>query len=305
MITPLRQQYLEIKKQFPNTIVMFRLGDFYETFDDDAKIVSSVCNIVLTGRDMGTGNRVPLAGVPYHAVDSYLAKLIQAGHKVAIVEQTGNQQKVEGVPGRVLETREVVRVVTPGTLTDDALLERTRSNVLAAIVGAGTEHRHATGAGPPGSRAAGAEVVFEAPVHADDGARLAAVHDLAGAGLVGHVLDHVEVARADEARDEVARGLGVVEVEDGRLHVADVDGGDVTEDADLDDGRDEDHARHPPVTECLEELFPEHVPYALEHGCPYSSFFLNLRSASASMRAENTANRAASVPSISRPTPFR
>jgi DNA mismatch repair protein MutS len=84
---------------------MFRLGDFYESFDDDAKIVSSVCNIVLTGRDMGTDNRVPLAGVPYHAVQTYLAKLIQAGHKVAIVEQTSD----EVVNG--LMTREVTRVV--------------------------------------------------------------------------------------------------------------------------------------------------------------------------------------------------
>src|SRR5512141_1577273 len=106
-MTPLQQQYNRIKKQFPDTIVFFRLGDFYETFNDDAKIVSSVCNIVLTGREMGTGNRVPLAGVPYHAVNTYLAKLIQAGHKVAIVEQTGNPEKVAGVPRRALETREV------------------------------------------------------------------------------------------------------------------------------------------------------------------------------------------------------
>ena len=101
-MTPLRQQYLRIKKQFPDTIVMFRLGDFYETFDDDAKKVSEACNIVLTGRDMGTGQRVPLAGVPYHAIETYLAKLIQAGHKVAIVEQTSD----EAING--LMTREVV-----------------------------------------------------------------------------------------------------------------------------------------------------------------------------------------------------
>ncbi|MBI5304215.1 MAG: DNA mismatch repair protein MutS [Chloroflexi bacterium] len=134
MTTPLRQQYLRIKQQFPDTLVMFRLGDFYETFDDDAKTVASVCNIVLTGRDMGTGNRVPLAGVPYHAVESYLAKLIQAGHKVAIVEQTGDQQKVEGIPGRTLETRAVTRVVTPGTVVEPNLLEEKRNNYLAALV---------------------------------------------------------------------------------------------------------------------------------------------------------------------------
>ncbi len=127
-MTPLRQQYLRIKKQFPDTIVMFRLGDFYETFDDDAKLVSSVCNIVLTGRDMGTGNRVPLAGVPYHAIETYLARLIQAGHKVAIVEQT-SEDATKG-----LMEREVVRVVTPGTIVEPGMLEEKRHNYLAALV---------------------------------------------------------------------------------------------------------------------------------------------------------------------------
>lgn len=127
-MTPLQQQYTRIKKQFPDTVVFFRLGDFYETFNDDAKIVSSVCNIVLTGREMGTGNRVPLAGVPYHAVNTYLAKLIQAGHKVAIVEQT-SEDAAKG-----LMTREVVRVVTPGTVVEPGLLEEKRNNYLAAIV---------------------------------------------------------------------------------------------------------------------------------------------------------------------------
>ena len=79
MTTPVRSQYLRIKKRFPDTIVFFRLGDFYETFDDDARLVSEVCEIVLTSRPVGKGERVPLAGVPYHAVDSYLARLISAG----------------------------------------------------------------------------------------------------------------------------------------------------------------------------------------------------------------------------------
>ena len=127
-MTPLRQQYLRIKNGFPDAIVMFRLGDFYETFDDDAKKVSEACNIVLTGRDMGTGQRVPLAGVPYHAIETYLAKLIQAGHKVAIVEQTSD----EGING--LMTREVTRVVTPGTVVEPGLLEEKRNNYLAALV---------------------------------------------------------------------------------------------------------------------------------------------------------------------------
>ena len=105
-MTPLQQQYQRIEKQFPDTIVMFRLGDFYETFNDDAKIVSAVCDIVLTGREMGTGNRVPLAGVPYHAIENYVAKLIGAGHKVAIVEQTSDDAD------KGLMTREVMRVIS-------------------------------------------------------------------------------------------------------------------------------------------------------------------------------------------------
>ncbi len=127
-MTPLREQYLRIKKQFPDTIVFFRLGDFYESFDEDAKKVADACNIVLTARDMGTGQRVPLAGVPYHAVETYLARLINAGHKVAIVEQTGEE------PGKGLMTREVVRVVTPGTVVEPNLLEEKRNNYLAALV---------------------------------------------------------------------------------------------------------------------------------------------------------------------------
>jgi DNA mismatch repair protein MutS len=127
MSTPVRSQYLRIKKRFPNAIVLFRLGDFYETFDDDAKLVSEVCDIVLTSRPVGKGERVPLAGVPYHAVESYLARLISAGYKVAIVEQMEEQEH------RGLMGREVVRVVTPGTVVEPALLEEKRNNYLAAV----------------------------------------------------------------------------------------------------------------------------------------------------------------------------
>lgn len=127
MTTPVRRQYLRIKKRFPDAIVLFRLGDFYETFDDDAKLVSQVCDIVLTSRPVGKGERVPLAGVPYHTVESYLAKLISAGHKVAIVEQV-EQEESKGLMGR-----EVVRVVTPGTVVEPALLEEKCNNYLVAI----------------------------------------------------------------------------------------------------------------------------------------------------------------------------
>ena len=83
---PIRQQYLRIKRRYPQAIVFFRLGDFYETFDEDAKIVSRELEIVLTSRELGKGNRVPLAGIPYHALDNYLAKLVNHGYKVAICE---------------------------------------------------------------------------------------------------------------------------------------------------------------------------------------------------------------------------
>jgi len=133
MTTPVRSQYLRIKKRFPDTIVLFRLGDFYETFDEDARLVSSVCDIVLTSRPVGKGQRVPLAGVPYHAVESYLARLIAAGHKVAIVEQMDEQES------RGLMGRDVVRVVTPGTVVEPALLEEKRNNYLAAVAMQGAE----------------------------------------------------------------------------------------------------------------------------------------------------------------------
>ncbi len=126
--TPMRRQYLRIKSQYPDTIVFFRLGDFYETFDQDAKIISQICDIVLTSRPVGRKERVPLAGVPHHSVDTYIARLINAGHKVAIVEQVGDQ------PARGLMSREVVRVVTPGTVIEPSLLEEKRNNYLAALV---------------------------------------------------------------------------------------------------------------------------------------------------------------------------
>jgi DNA mismatch repair protein MutS len=128
MTTPMRRQYLRIKKQYPETIVLFRLGDFYETFDDDARTVAKVCDIVLTSRPVGKDQRVPLAGVPYHSIEGYLAKLIQAGHKVAIVEQVGE------VPAKGLVEREVVRVVTPGTVVEPSLLDDRRNNYLVSYV---------------------------------------------------------------------------------------------------------------------------------------------------------------------------
>ncbi len=127
-LTPVRAQYLKIKRQYPDAILLFRLGDFYETFDEDARIVSEVCNIVLTSRPVGKGQRVPLAGVPHHSLEAYLAKLIAAGYKVAICEQLSDK------PIGGLVPREVVRVVTPGTIVEPGLLEDKRNNYLAAVV---------------------------------------------------------------------------------------------------------------------------------------------------------------------------
>ena len=128
MTTPMRKQYLQIKKQYPDAIVLFRLGDFYETFDEDAKLVSQVCDIVLTSRPVSGKQRVPMAGVPHHAVDSYIAKLINAGYKVAIVDQVGTEA------AKGLMAREVTRVVTAGTLVEPALLEEKRNNYLASLI---------------------------------------------------------------------------------------------------------------------------------------------------------------------------
>jgi DNA mismatch repair protein MutS len=128
MTTPVRQQYLSVKKQYPDAIVFFRLGDFYETFDEDARTVAQALDIVLTSRNVAQGQRVPMAGVPYHAVESYLARLIRAGFKVAICEQLGNE------PIKGLVPREVIRVVTPGTVVEANLLTAKENNYLAAAI---------------------------------------------------------------------------------------------------------------------------------------------------------------------------
>ncbi len=128
MTTPLRRQYLDVKRRYPHAILFFRLGDFYETFDQDAEIIARELDIVLTSRPVGKDQRVPLAGIPHHALDSYLAKLIAKGYKVAVCEQMEEPGK-----GKQLVERQVVRVVTPGTLVEDNLLQRGTNNYLAAL----------------------------------------------------------------------------------------------------------------------------------------------------------------------------
>ena len=113
MTTPARRQYLRIKKEHQNAVLLFRMGDFYETFDDDARLISRELEIALTSREMAKGQRIPLAGIPYHALEPYLARLIKKGYKVAICEQVSDPATSRG-----LVDREVVRVVTPGTVIE-------------------------------------------------------------------------------------------------------------------------------------------------------------------------------------------
>lgn len=128
-VSPVRRQYLQIKQRFPDTILLFRLGDFYETFEADAETAASVLDIALTGRDLGKGVRVPMAGIPHHAADSYIARLVAAGYKVAICDQVGTADR-----SRALIDRDVTRVVTPGTVTDPAMLDSRRSTYIASVI---------------------------------------------------------------------------------------------------------------------------------------------------------------------------
>jgi DNA mismatch repair protein MutS len=128
-MTPVRRQYLRIKQSHPDAIVLFRLGDFYEAFDEDARLISQELQIVLTSRSMGKDRRFPMAGIPYHALNGYLAKLIARGHKVAICEQVSDPRTNQG-----LMEREVVRVVTPGTIIEPELLEIKSNNYLVSMV---------------------------------------------------------------------------------------------------------------------------------------------------------------------------
>ena len=128
-VTPIRRQYLKVKHQYPQALVLFRLGDFYETFDEDARTVAKELEIVLTSREMGKGQRVPMAGIPYHALDNYLARLVNHGHKVAICEQMTAPGATKGIV-----EREVTRVVTPGTIVEPALLDGRKNNYLVSLV---------------------------------------------------------------------------------------------------------------------------------------------------------------------------
>jgi len=128
--TPMMQQFLRIKAEHPNDILFYRMGDFYELFFDDAKRASQILDITLTARGKANGNPIPMCGVPYHSAESYLGKLVKQGYSVAICEQVGDPETSKGPV-----ERQVVRVLTPGTISDEALLDANRDNLLVAIAG--------------------------------------------------------------------------------------------------------------------------------------------------------------------------
>ena len=127
-ITPMMQQYLQIKEENPDTLLFFRLGDFYELFFDDAELVSKELELTLTGKDCGLSERAPMCGVPYHAVDTYIARLIDKGYKVAICEQMTDPSESKG-----LVERAVTRVVTPGTVIESNMLDERKASYIMAL----------------------------------------------------------------------------------------------------------------------------------------------------------------------------
>lgn len=127
-MTPMMKQYLEIKKEYRDTILMFRLGDFYEMFFEDAKVASKELELVLTGRDCGQEERAPMCGVPFHSADSYIARLVSKGYKVAICEQTEDPATAKGIV-----KRDVIRVHTPGTVIESSMLDESKNNFLCAV----------------------------------------------------------------------------------------------------------------------------------------------------------------------------
>jgi len=127
-LSPMMQQYFKVKKEYPGVILFFRLGDFYEMFFDDAKVASKELDLVLTGRDCGQEERAPMCGVPFHSADSYIAKLVSRGYKVAICEQMEDPAAAKGIV-----KRDVIRVITPGTVIESNILEDGTNNYLCSI----------------------------------------------------------------------------------------------------------------------------------------------------------------------------
>ena len=127
-LSPMMQQYFQIKQNYEDTILMFRLGDFYEMFFDDAKTASKELELVLTGRDCGEAERAPMCGVPFHSADGYIARLVSKGYKVAICEQMEDPSAAKGIV-----RRDVIRVITPGTVIESSMLDESKNNYLASV----------------------------------------------------------------------------------------------------------------------------------------------------------------------------
>ena len=127
-LSPMMKQYFQIKEQNPDTLLFFRLGDFYELFFDDAKLVSAELELTLTGRDCGQAERAPMCGVPYHSAESYIARLVAKGYKVAICEQLETPAQAKG-----LVKRDIVRVITPGTVMESSMLDEAKNNFICTV----------------------------------------------------------------------------------------------------------------------------------------------------------------------------
>lgn len=127
-LSPMMKQYFEIKEQNPDTLLFFRLGDFYEMFFEDAKLASRELELTLTGRDCGQEERAPMCGVPFHSAESYIARLVAKGYKVAICEQMEDPALAKG-----LVKRAVIRVITPGTVMESSMLDESKNNFICSV----------------------------------------------------------------------------------------------------------------------------------------------------------------------------
>ena len=125
---PMMKQYFEVKEKYPNTLLFFRLGDFYEMFFNDAKIASRELELTLTGRDCGQEERAPMCGVPFHSAETYIARLVAKGYKVAICEQMEDPALAKGIV-----KRSVIRVITPGTVMESSMLDEAKKNYLTEV----------------------------------------------------------------------------------------------------------------------------------------------------------------------------
>ena len=134
-LSPMMQQYLDIREKYPDTIILFRLGDFYEMFFEQAELCSRELELTLTGKECGLEERAPMCGIPFHAVEGYIVKLVDKGYKVGICEQVEDPKEAKG-----LVKRDVVKVITPGTITENTMLDENKNNYIANIYTVGKQY---------------------------------------------------------------------------------------------------------------------------------------------------------------------